>query len=232
MKSAVFVMLGVLQISRAGDNTTKIVQVESTDRAKINAGGTIRLANSYGDLVMEAWDRPEVEMTVVKWIDHEFKPDQLAGAAEHLKTVRVDLDHSTADEIKISTVAARSRKFGQVTIKYHIYAPRDARLAVDHRSGFILVSGFAGDIDVTSRRGDIVLMLPDLGSYTIDARNKFGIVTPDVEGTTRHKHVTGEQFIRDGQAPAHHMRLRMGFGGITLKELPPEAEAPAFAVPK
>jgi hypothetical protein len=232
MRSAVFMMLGVLQMSRAGEGSSKTVRVESTDRAKINAGGMIRLSNSSGDLIMEAWDRPEVELTVLKWIDHEFKPDQLAGATERLKTISVDLDHSSADEIKISTIAAHSRRFGQVAIKYHIYAPREARLAIDHRSGFILLSGFAGDIDVTSRRGDIVLMLPDLSSYTIDARNKFGIVTPDIQGTTRHKHIIGEQFTRDRQPPAHHMRLRMGFGGITIKELPPEAEAPVPGVPK
>jgi hypothetical protein len=98
---------------------------------------------------------------------------------------------------------------------------------MNHRGGFILLSGMTGAIDVASRNGDIVLMLPAPLSYAIDARNKFGLVTPDVAGSIKHTHVVGEQFKQDLPSPVHHMRLRMGFGGITIKEVPPEGEAPA-----
>jgi hypothetical protein len=190
----------------------------------------IRFANSAGDVIVEAWNRPEVEVTVLKWIDHEFAPEQIAGATQRLQAVSVNMEHPSAEELRISIVAAHVRPFGRkrrVEIKYHIYAPRDSRIEIDHRGGYILLSGLTGDIDVVSRRGDILLMLPNPTSYAIDARNRFGIVTPDFAGTTKHKYIIGEQFTRDHQPLAHHMRLRVGFAGITIKEVPPEGEAPA-----
>jgi hypothetical protein len=207
----------------------KRVQAESTSLTQFGPNGTIHLTNSEGDLIVEGWDRQDVEVTVLKWIDHEFAPEQVATATERLKAVSVNVEHPSVQELLISTTREKGKLLGgkgRVELKYHVYAPRDSRIAIDHRGGFILLSGVTGDIDVVNRRGDIVLMLPAPASYAIDARNKFGIVTSDFAGTTKHKYLIGEQFTRDHQPAAHRMRLRMGFGGITIKEVPPEGEPP------
>jgi hypothetical protein len=221
----------MLLITRAAfgeEPPRKPVQVESTDRSRFGPNGTIRLTNSSGDLIIEGWDRQELEVTVVKWIDHEFEPGQIAAATERLQAVQVNVEHVSTGELHISTLRARAKPGGKgrVELKYHIHAPRDSRIVVDHHGGFILLSGLTGDIDAANQRGDIVLMLPDPTSYAIDARNKFGAVTPDFSGITAHKYIFGEQFTRDHQPPTHHMRLRMGFGGITIKDVPPEGEPP------
>ena len=200
----------------------KLAQSESTDVARFSPGGIIRLVSSCGELMIEGWDRQEVETTVVKWIDHEVEPSRMAETTQRLESAKVTIEHISGGEIKLSTV----KPLRQIKIKYHIYAPRDARIAVDHHGGYVLVTGMTGDIDVANRSGDIVLMLPDPASYAIDARDKFGVVALD-DGTATHKYLLGEQFTRDRQAPAHHMTLRMGFGGITIKEVPAEGEAPA-----
>ena len=199
------------------------VQAESTSLTPFVPNGTIRIANSAGYLILEGWDRQDVEVTVRKWIDHEFVPEQIARATEHLQDVSVNVEHPSSQELLISTARERRR----VELKYHIYAPRASRIAVQHRGGFILLSGFTGDIDVANSSGDIVLMLPDPASYAIDALSKFGVVAPDAAGTTKHKYLIGEQFTRGRQPPGHSMRLRMGFGGITIKEVPPDSELPA-----
>jgi hypothetical protein len=196
------------------------VQAESTSLTPFVPNGTIRITNSAGYLILEGWDRQDVEVNILKWI--------VAPATEHLRDVSVSVEHPSSQELLISTARERRR----VELKYHIYAPRDSRIVVDHHGGFILLSGLTGDIDVRNRNGDIVLMLPDPASYAIDALSKFGVVTPDVTGTTKHKYLIGEQFTRDRQPPAHSMRLRMGFGGITIKEVPPEGELRAPASTK
>jgi hypothetical protein len=88
---------------------------------------------------------------------------------------------------------------GGVSVEYEIHVPRDSRLAIHHGTDSVSVSGVSGDIDASAGRGDILLWLPS-GAYSLDARTKFGIVSPYLAGT------------------AHNM----GFGGITLKEILPE----------
>jgi len=193
------------------------VQSEKVEIVKLDPGGTIHMLNSSGDLIVEGWDRDEVEVAVVRWIDHEFETSKIAQAMERLNTARVTVERPSTREIRVSTIAGH-----RVEVKYHIFAPRDSRLVLDHRRGYILLNGMRGDIDVANRRGDVVLMLPIGSAYSIDARNKFGIVTPDLPGSIKHLHVVGEKF-ESGHAE-HHIRLRMGFGGITIKEIPPEAD--------
>jgi hypothetical protein len=210
-------MLCITPAAIAEQPQPKRVQAESTSLTQFVPNGTIRIANSSGYLILEGWDRQDVEVTVLKWIDHEF-----AAATAHLQDVSVTVEHPSSQELLIST----ARKGRRVELKYHIYAPRGSRIAVQHHGGFIFLSGLTGDIDVSNRSGDIVLMLPDPASYAIDALSKFGVVAPDVAGTTKHKYLIGEQFTRDRQPPEHRMRLRIGFGGITIKEVPPEGEPP------
>jgi hypothetical protein len=224
IKSAAVVLLCTTQAA-FGAEPPKRVQTESTGLTQFGPSGTIRFSNSSGYLIVEGWDRQDVEVTVLKWIDHEFAPKQVAAATLRLQTVSVSVEHPSAQQLQISTTREKPIK-SRVELKYHIYAPRNTRIVVDHRGGFILLSGLTGDLDVANRSGDIVLMLPDPASYAIDARNKFGIVTPDLAGTTKHKDLIGEQFTREHQPPAHRMRLRMGFGGITIKEVPAEGEPP------
>jgi hypothetical protein len=225
IKNVAALMLCITPAAFGEEPPRKRVQAESTSLTQFVPNGTIRITNSAGYLILEGWDRQDVEVTILKWIDHEFAPEQVAAATESLHAVRVNVEHSSAEELLISTARERRR----VELKYHIYVPRGSRIAVQHHGGFILLSGLTGDIDVANSSGDIILMLPDPASYAIDALSKFGVVTPDFAGTTKHKYLIGEQFTRDHQPPGHSMRLRVGFGGITIKEVPHEDEPPAPA---
>ena len=91
------------------------------------------------------------------------------------------------------------------------------------------MTGMTGDIEATSRRGDIVLMLPDLAKYSIDAHTKLGLVTSDAAAATRRRFSPSENLIQGGASASRRLKLRMGFGGIEIKELPHEAVTPAFA---
>jgi hypothetical protein len=60
--------------------------------------------------------------------------------------------------------------------------PRDTRLAIRHGTGFVFVNGVTNDIEASVSRGDILLMLPDARSYSIDARSKLiKAVPPEAE---------------------------------------------------
>ena len=217
----------------------------TTERVNFAPGGTIHIDGSYGDLNVDGWDRPEVEVTVIKTLPYGHKAKQPDQGASDLDRVRIAIEHKFPTELTISTaVPARSKPFAGghdfhpeslvlprkntsgVMLEYEIHVPRDSRLAVHHGTGSVSVSGVAGDIEARVGRGDILLWLPS-GSYSVDAKTKFGIVSSDLEGAALNRYLIGERFNRLTPPPSHQLHLRMGFGGITIKEILPESEPAA-----
>ena len=198
----------------AQDGIKRPAQVTTTDRVDFAPGGVIRLTTSSSNLFVEAWDRPEVEIRTIK----------SGKNARCLDDVRVVTDRRSDTELAISTPVKCGAK-----IEQHVNAPRDSRLVIQHGAGYLMVSGISGDIEATSRSGDIVLMLPDPGPYSIDAKSKFGSVSSDFAGTAHRKKLLGEQFASGNATPSRRIFLRIGFGGITIKEVPSTPGVPVAA---
>jgi hypothetical protein len=207
----------------------------TTERVDFAPGGTVRIDGSYGDLTVDGWDRPEVEVTVIKTLPYGYKAKQQDQGTADLDRVQIVTEHKSSPELTISTaLPSRSawippfthHSTGGVMIQYEIHVPRDSRLAIHHGTGTVTVINVAGDIEASVGRGDIMLWLPP-GPYALDARTKFGIVSSDVEGAARNSHLIGEKFTRADPPPSHQLHLRMGFGGITLKEVLPESQTAA-----
>jgi hypothetical protein len=70
-----------------------------------------------------------------------------------------------------------------------------------------------------------MLLLPEKGSYAIDARSKMGHIASDFDGKTLSRYLVGQRFVGTGPASARRIHLRTGFGGVTILALPPEGEA-------
>jgi hypothetical protein len=204
-------------------------QVTSRERVSFAPGGLIRLDTASGNLFVEAWDGPEIEITTVK----STRQDQ---AARCFETVRVATERRSSSEWALSDVVPSrsflSTLFGRgcgVTVDHQIRVPRDSRLVIHHGAGYVLVSRVTGEIEATSRSADIMLMLPGPGPYSIDAKSKFGNVASDFSGANHRTKLMGEQFAGANPPPARRIYLRIGFGGITIKEVPPTPEAPVAA---
>ena len=114
-------------------------------------------------------------------------------------------------------------------LEYQIHAPRNSRLVIHHGPGRVLVSNVTGDVEATSRGGDILVMLPDSGLYSIDAKSKLGSVSSDFVGASHRRHLVGSGFALAVPTPSRRIYLRTGIGGITIKAVPVETEEPAAA---
>jgi len=201
-------------------------QPAHTERMDFAPGGTIRIEKSHGDVYVEGWDQPEVEVTVIKSMPYDYKPKQPEEASKHLDSVRVVTERKSATEVTISTTlpAHRRKTTGGVMIEYEIHMPRASKLMIHHATGSVFVIGVTSDMEVTCSRGDIQLMLRDSSAYSIDAATKLGTVISDFEGTTKlRRYRLGERYATASAQSSPHIRLRMGFGGITIKAVPPEA---------
>jgi hypothetical protein len=210
----------------ANTPASQATKTTKTENVKFAPGGTIRLKDSFGTLTVEGWDRPEVEVTVVKSLGFVSEPEQRSN--QRLDDVHVVTERKSDTELEISTTAPSTGFLGHlwlkghdVALEYRIRAPRNSHLEI-HHAGYISVTGMTGDIEATDRRGDILLILPDLATYLIDAHTKLGVVSSDKPSLQVPANSGGPS----GSVPGRQLKLRMGFGGITIKELPPEAVTP------
>ncbi|MBZ5675360.1 MAG: DUF4097 domain-containing protein [Acidobacteriia bacterium] len=225
---AVLVLGAVAATLPLSGESQQPVQISGTERLDFPPGGTIHINGSYGYLVVEGWDQPAVEITVTKSLPRPG--ESKTKDQDRLDGVQVATNRNSATELTISTTLPSRHgdwfpflppsKTGGVATEYEIHVPRDTRLAIQNRAGYVFVNGVAGDIEASVSRGDIVLMLPDSGTYSIDAKTKLGAVSSDFDGSVLSRYIVGQEFERTLVPPSQHLYLRMGFGGITIKAVP------------
>jgi hypothetical protein len=202
-------------------------EVTKTERVPFAPGGTIRLNNSYGYLTVEGWDEPEVEITVIKSTDRFYEPSQQERAEQPFAQVRVAAERRSDKELVISTILPGRNRFlprlqnakRGVTVEYRMHVPRDSRLVVHHDNGYVWVSDMTGDLDVRCHTGDMIVMLPDQGPYSIDARTRMGSVSSDFTGKSLSRLsqvLVGSHFDYASQAAKRRIYLRMGRGSIEI----------------
>jgi hypothetical protein len=216
----------------AVDMVGKPAETTASDHVSFAPGGLIRIDGSYGTLNIEAWDKAEVEVTVTKSRPLRFGDSPAPDRDQRrLESIGIKTALKSPTELTISTtLPSRNRRWfsplprtttNDVEADYEIHVPRDSRLAIRHGSGFVQVRGVTGDIQASASRGDILLWLP-LGSYSIDAATRFGTVSSELDGAAHDLLLVGKRFGRASPGPTHHLELRMGFGGITIRQIPPE----------
>lgn len=226
MKTIALVTLFLGMQLLAQDRSKQPAQATTTDLVNFAPGGLIRVTTASSNLFVEAWDRPEVEIRTIK-------SSRRAGC---LDDIRVVTAHPSATELAITTTLPPSNFFARLfgltcgaRVEQHVNAPGDSRLVIRHGAGYLMVSRISGDIEASSRSGDIVLMLPGPGPYSIDAKSTFGGVSSDFAGSSHRKELLGEAFAGTNPPSSRRIYLRIGFGGITIKEVPPNPEAPVAA---
>lgn len=210
----------------------KLIHKSSTQSVSFQAGGAIQLNRSFGQLWVEGWDRPEVEITWTK------SPDELYGANGQAATrlednVNVAVNRRSDSELEITTSVGHFSRWrhpfseeADLLMEYRIRAPRNSKLVIHHQDGTVLISNMLGDIEATGRSGDIVVLLPEGGKYSIDAKSRLGTLSSDFDGDFHHV-LWSSEFKLDAPAPARRIHLRMAVGGIEIKGSPVEAMPPA-----
>ncbi len=154
----------------AADEPKQFVDVINTQRIDFPAGGALRLKNSIGVLTVEAWDRPDVEITTVKSTKVELDARGREKAARELEQVHVAAERR-GNELVVTTEFHRYRAFpipyptqgeSGFRLEYRIRAPATAQIIDEHHgAGEVNIYGLTGDIDVNLLQGDIVLLLPE-----------------------------------------------------------------------
>jgi hypothetical protein len=209
------------------------VQQTKTERMDFPSGGLLRLNGWSGDLEIEGWDQPGIEITTTKSTKEEYDAATRQRGVAELDEVRVASERHD-DEIVVTATIPRyghlnppPRGATRVDLVSHIYVPHSARLAIDHGSGDLYIENVNGNIEASAGQGTILLRLEEEGQYDIDARSKWGSVTSDFPGQERRaRWLVGRQFAGHPEGHAQKLQLRAGYGDIIiLKERVPKGGA-------
>jgi len=236
----VVIAFGATYLLLAQDQPKQKVEVSKTEHIDFPSGGTIRLTNSIGVLTVEAWDRPDVEITTIKSTKDEYGPGERERGTQKLDNVRIASERR-GDELVITTTFHRYRVFPlsypligdeNLNVEYRIKAPSAARLIVNHDVGEVNVDGLVGDMNLSVLQGQIMLHLPEKGPYDIHAKSDWGNVNSDFPGQKKRRWFSQRAANEDSSA-APKLNLKAVFGDIViLKIRVPKPPASLLAAPK
>lgn len=205
----------------ADDLNKEPLSATHTDLFNVPTAGAIKIKNSAGEVDIEGWDRPEVEVTVVRSSEHLYATADHAEAQRSLEGAQIKAVQD-GNDVVISTAyipwqgAHGLSKRSEILIGYRIKAPRSSKLVVDHNRGGVNISDMSGDIHATVVNGSITLSLPPAGQYAIDSQSKIGDVYSDFEGHYQRRHLLGKEFDHQSPAPATNLYLRVRYGDIMI----------------
>lgn len=218
----------------ADDINKETLSATHTDLFKVPSAGAIRLNNSAGEVNVEGWDRPEVEVTVVRSSEHLYAAADRAEGQRSLEGAQIKAAQD-GNDVVISTAyipwdgAHGLSRRSDILISYRIKAPRASKVIVDHNRGGVNISDMTGDVHATVTNGEITLSLPPTGQYAIDSQCSIGDVYSDFDGHYHRRHLLGKEFDRESPAPAPNLYLRVRFGDIMVLKMhgPPDQGSPS-----
>jgi hypothetical protein len=200
------------------------VQVVTTDHVDFAPGGTIRFEGSVGELNIEGWDEPQVQLVVTR-LDYEDAKgtDREKGK---LGRITVKTDKRSANELVITTTLPHRNYFVRkvrgktdADVNYCIMVPRDSHLVIHHGNGDVIVYDVGGDVEATAGVGAVVIQLDDPAQYAINARTRVGEVYSDYDGKYRKPLLVGDGLLGSAPGPAHKVYVRVGIGDIDIVKM-------------
>lgn len=219
-----FCLAIALQQFASGQTHEKKV-AEKVSTQSYDASRVIQLKDSFGEVFVEGWDQPSVEITVIKATGKKYAPQDQAGALEKLDRIKVTITKESDDKLVVTTKFPSRNLFTRpfraktnLKLVYKIKAPRTTVLDIDHDMGEVNVSGIAGDARITNGIGEISLSLPAGEEYNIDAKSKLGEVTSQFEVKGGRPYLLGAKASHKATGDAHRLYLRVGIGEIEIKK--------------
>jgi Putative adhesin len=201
----------------------KKAETRTTQSVDFDAGGEIRLDGTIGDVSVVGWDKPQVELTVLKATKKYYGLDEQEKALKLLARFPVVMIKEDENRLLVSVAPARGllwQLLNGVTnleLSFTLRVPKASNLRVKHKAGDIQVTGVEGNISVSNRAGDVSLALSGQEKYVIDAKSRLG----EVRSAFRRKKQSpaGDVSGLAEQDEPYKVCLRVDVGEIRVQKL-------------
>lgn len=222
----------------ASDYGREYVAISKTQKLDFPAGGTLRLVHSTGEVTIEGWDEPGVELTTTIQSLEGYLAADRGKEKKKLERVQVEAKQN-GNELVITTNYPHHRAFPYVeplsvvtgfSMQYRVKAPRNAKLAILHDDGEVNIDDITGNVQAKARQGLIELHIPGENMPpAIEAKSYIGTVNSDFDGAEKGRPLHFGHTFTEGTASApQKLDLKIGYGDIViLKAHQPKRPPPA-----
>lgn len=124
---------------------------EWTRTYQLSPGGEVRIGNTNGRIDVEAGDGNTVEVKA----ERIAKATTDDAAQELLPRIKIEEDVKP-DRIDVHTEHLSGIMIGaSIEVRYHVRAPKSARVHVTNTNGIITLEGLAGDVEARTTNGGV-----------------------------------------------------------------------------
>jgi len=213
------VILFVLASSVLAQGTEKKqVFVTTTERVAFTNGVSVHLKDSFGEVLVEGWDRNEVEIQLTRGTQKSYTPSEEVKEKRRLEKVKLTISNDNAGGLVIETKNMPFMK-SNFSLEYKIKVPQAVYLKVKHGIGEVQIKNMLADIEATVRIGELTVEMPESARFDLDARSKIGEVESDFGGQYHRPKVLGAKMLDEThRSEPHKLYLRVGIGGVQVKK--------------
>jgi hypothetical protein len=146
--------------------------------------GTLTIDTRMGDIQVEGWDEPRLEITAEKVVEagNQKKAEPLYDQ------VQVTLEGKDKQVLLRTLYPARRlwrpfRDESKLSVNFRIHMPFDANVAMKCVDGDVRVSGLVGKQEISVNYGDVEVNVPSIYRLrSLNARSLLGYVQSDLHG--------------------------------------------------
>jgi len=200
-----------LPVSMADDQSDRVHRV-----IRAAPETTVTVQATTGTLTMRGWNRPDIEIDIVRRAPTAARLDEIAAAIDENGPV-----------VRISALQRSGQRDPSLTAAIAIDAPRDTRFEQVHLvSGALTISHFSGTIDAKSDSGD--LTASDLAG-TIRLETLLGKLSLSrahltADGLIRLRAFQGDVSLTLDSSPLDARILATTFNGRIASDIPLKAK--------
>jgi len=188
-------------------------------RTRLFSTGTLTIDTRVGDLHIEGWDDPYVEVEVEKVVraGSKQKADVLYDQ------IGVILEGQDKQVTLRTTYPPRSlrrpfRGESQLTVNFRVKMPYDAALFLKCVDGDVSIRGLAGRQQILVNYGDVEIDVPDVWNLrSLDAKAFLGYVQSDLHGGMDQDSIgLGKRTSFWNRNGRQEIKVRVRMGGVFI----------------
>lgn len=210
----------------AADEPTEPVVITSTQRVALAPSGTVHIDETWGELSIEGWDEPAVEVVMTRRMAKPYPVAKAEKVRTDLERFGARVEAAAPDRVSIVGVnpgGSIARPLGGksgVRLTYVVHVPRNSRLELDNGAGTVRITDVTGDIAIDSDVGEVILKVPIEPTTAVEASSGIGDVEVSAaleeQGDLRRRALVGQRFSYRAARIDKRITVKLGVGSITI----------------
>lgn len=216
------IFLLILAVMFSGFSPSPVLAEEFTKvshlSARLFSSGTLVINSRVGDLHIQGWDNPRVEIEVEKLV----RAGSETKAQKLYPQIQVRLEGKD-QEVRLSTIYPPRklwrpfRNESKLTVNFRIKMPFDSNLKLKCVDGDVHIAGIMGHQELRVNYGDVEIDVPHLYDLrSLNAHSWLGYVQSDLQGLSSDSAGFGQRVSFWNANGRQNIDVKVRMGGVFI----------------